>query len=63
MGDTLSFTYTDENEVLQKGTYHLAAYYGGETSDANLSLLLLRLAKYARSAKAYHDSVLNPEGN
>ena len=63
MGDTLSFTYTDENEVLQKGTYHLAAYYGGETSDANLSTLLLRLAKYARSAKAYRDSVLNPEGN
>ena len=62
MGDTLSFTYTDE-EGTQTGTYHLAAYYGGKTSDANLPTLLLRLAKYSQSASLYRDSVLNPEGN
>ena len=63
MGDTLTFTYTDE-EGAQTGTYHLAAYYQGETSDANLSPLLLRLAKYAQSAALYRTSILNkPEGN
>ncbi len=63
MGDLLTFTYTDE-EGTQTGTYHLAAYYQGETNDANLSPLLLRLAKYAQSASLYRNSVLSKtEGN
>ena len=74
MGDTLSFTYTDENGT-QTGTYHLAAYYYGihpeeegiadalKVQREQLQALTLRLAKYASSARVYRDSVLNPEEN
>ena len=70
MGDTLTFTYTDENGK-QTGTYHLAAYYYGihpeeagiteeqKAKREELQALTLRLAKYAQSASAYRNSVIN----
>ncbi len=71
MGDKLTFTYTDENGAEQEGTYYLAAYYYGihpeeagiteeqKAKREELQTLTLRLAKYAQSATAYRNSVIN----
>ncbi|HBJ18460.1 MAG TPA: hypothetical protein DDY70_01765, partial [Clostridiales bacterium] len=69
MGDTLTFTYTDEDGNTQSGAYHLASYYLGIATDEagiteaakakreELATLTLRLAKYSAAAKAYRTAV------
>lgn len=57
MGETINITYTDGANS-HSGSYDLAAYYNGTcTGNRNLASLVITLAKYSASAKAYRNAV------